>query len=240
MSAPAKYGTLLQGANGGLRIWKHPEPGRLYVIGSDTSAGVRDGDYSAAEVLDAETSEQVAEYHGLYQPTYWGYRCARLANYYNDAWLAFETQPSPHGLTAYEAAANYGCTSLWVQRRYDALEGKYITRKGWVRSQGTTMHLIHRGRDALVEGTVIRSEKLLEEMQALRLEDGKPKSSLHDDLLIAYCIALFVRDDAWHKGAVTVDRRAPADEADAYWQRQDELDTPAASLPDDRYDWSAL
>jgi hypothetical protein len=87
----------------------------------------------------------------------------------------------------------------------------------------------------LTEGAPIRSEPLLDEMAACKLAanatrdlenfgalTGKIKRGEHDDRVIAYGIALMIRDDAWQKGEIKPKPRLVADLADAYWQQQEE------------------
>lgn len=228
------HGEMLQGPYGGLRIWKHPEKTSRpvpYVIGADTSAGLKDGDFSCAQVLAASSGEQVAEYRGKYLPTQFGYICARLATYYNDAMLGFETHPSPHGLNAFEAAWRYGYRNLFVQSKKDLITEEVSVRKGIVRTPHSTLWFLNRARDAIREGCVIRSDRLIEEMKAMRLEEGKPKSSTFDDALMAYCFALHVRDDVWAKGEIEPEKVRPLDLADVYWQREEEREAAEAAGP---------
>ena len=53
--------------NNRMWLWKDPEPGKIYVLGADTSLG-RDLDYSAFVILDAYTGEQVAEFYSNRTP----------------------------------------------------------------------------------------------------------------------------------------------------------------------------
>mgnify|MGYP001557891227 CR=1 FL=1 len=233
------HGQLLESANGGLRIWRHPWKGGQFVVGVDTAEGVRDGDYSCACVLEAESMEQVAEWHCHMRPTQWGYACARLGWHYNEAPIAFETHPSPYGLEAFNSCERYGYQRMWVQRVYDALEARWTTKKGWRRAANSTAGLLNRVRDALVEQIPIRSEPLLDEMAACRLDAsdvgasrtdfgairGKIKRGDHDDRIIAYGIALLVRDDSWSRGEIKPAARPVEDLADLYWQRQAALES---------------
>lgn len=233
-----RYGRLVDDANGGLRIWKRPEKGRQYVIGSDTAQGVRGGDYSAAEVLDAETMEQCAEWHCHKRPLQWGYACARLGYYYNEAPIGFETHPSPYGLEALRGAQAYGYPRIWVHRTYDQLEQRHVTHLGWRRAANSTALLLGRVRRAINEGCPIHSEDLLDEMAAFKLASDQIQQGLvdagritekikrgdHDDRVFAYGIALLIRDDAWEKGEVTSQEPPIEDQADLFWRRRRQMD----------------
>lgn len=250
-------GRLVEDSNGGLQIWRMPEKGRTYSIGVDTAEGVRGGDYSVAEVLDMETMEQCAVWHCQMRPSAWGYACARLGAFYNLAPIAFETHPSPYGLAAFDACERYGYEKLWMQRSYDELEQRWSLKKGWRRSAGSTSVLMDRVREALVDGVAIHEEALLDECAAckLNLDPGKADGAKfgqitgsirrgeHDDRIIAYGIALLVRDDAWAKGEVTVAPRRIEDLADAYWQKrlEDGTEMAMATRPN-RYEepWNGI
>ena len=213
---------LAQNTSGGLNIWIQPIEGHTYSIGVDTSSGTRGGDFSAAEVVDVETCEQVAEWHGLYAPTLWGYSCSRLAWYYNTAWLAFETHPSPHGLAAHLAAERYHYPKVWIQERKNVFDGRLETKKGWRRMANDTPQLFNRARDALREGCQIHSSRLIKELLAMQLDDGELVSSEHDDCIVAYCIALCVRDDCYKKGLVAAKPVELGDLSDMYWKSKRE------------------
>jgi hypothetical protein len=221
-------GHMAEGQFGALSIWEQPMPGSQYVIGVDTSSGIREsvkeGDPSAACVLEMRTCRQVAEMHGYQDPTMWGWACARVAWYYNEAWLAIETQPSQHGLTAFLAAERYGYVRLCRQRKIESLRGQFVERRGWVRPARSSETLFNRVRTAQRESCIIRSHGLLDEMAAMRLEEGKFISDEHDDRLIAYAIALLARDQLFAEGEVVEERKPPRDLAELYWQAQAELD----------------
>lgn len=220
-------GQFITAGNGGLRIWRQPVPGKSYAIGVDSSAGLREGDYACAQVLDMENGEQVAEWHGHYRATIWGTCCARLGWHYNTAEVAIETHPSMYGLRAFDACYQYGYEKLWVQRRWDERESKYIAKKGWVRTPGSTVVMLERVRDMLARGAPIRSGELLDELGAICLDPvkGKIESNEHDDRVMAYAIAAIVVDDAWTSSTPEEEELPPArDMAEAYWRRQAELD----------------
>jgi len=219
-----RHGQHIQSPHGGLRIYCYPEPSRKYAIGVDTSAGIRDGDYSCAQVLAMDTGEQVAEWHGLYRATMWGTACARLGWFYNTAVIAFETHPSPHGLRAYDACHQYGYDNLWVQRKWDDRVGKFIAKKGWVRTPHSTLVMLERVRDAIARGARVHSEGLLDELAAITMnqEKGKVESTENDDRVMAYAIASIMVDDAWSAGEAEPDDKPPEDMAEAYWRRREE------------------
>lgn len=83
--------TLISRTDGLLKIFKPPQTGHVYVIGADTSEGLPGGDYSAAQVIDRSTWEQVAVFHGLLPPEVYGERLFWLGAYYRWCLLAVES-----------------------------------------------------------------------------------------------------------------------------------------------------
>lgn len=196
---------LMESPKGGLLIWEWPEPGKKYVVGVDSSSGVAGGDFSSAEVVEMESCAQVAEWHGLYDPTDWGRRCARLGWLYGDAVLAFETYPTAHGLSAARAAEAYGYLNLYRRQQLDQVTRKFTTHLGWHTHVQTKGLMVNRVRLALQEGHRIRSETLLRELRSMRLgeaEAGQREKIVapdHDDCHDAYAIALCVRDSLYQE-----------------------------------------
>lgn len=239
-------GVLAANPYGDLRVWELPDPELEYAIGVDTSSGLRasakEGDPSAAIVIEIRTCRQVAEMHGYREPREWGWACARLGWMFNGARVAIETHPSAHGLTAFMAAEQYGYPNLWRQPKWDSTSGRAIERKGWIRTPGSTEVLMDRVRTAMGEGCIIRSEGLLDELSAMRYEAGKFASDEHDDRIIAYAIALKVRDLAYEHGEVKERVKPIEDLADEYWRRQAALEQslqPASGV--DPYDtWNGV
>lgn len=221
-------GTWVDDEYGPLILWERPVPGYQYAVGVDTSSGIRasarENDPSAACVIELRSCRQVAEMHGYVDPTRWGFLCARLGWFYNVAPVAIETHPSPHGLTAYNAAERYGYPKLWAQEKEGTIERGMSTRKGWQRSAHSTLDLYNRIREALLEQCPIRSPALIDELSAVRLENGKPVSTLHDDRIIAYAIALKVRDAAYLRGEVETPKEPVRDLAQLWWERQAEME----------------
>uniref|UniRef100_A0A6H2A2H2 Putative terminase n=1 Tax=viral metagenome TaxID=1070528 RepID=A0A6H2A2H2_9ZZZZ len=83
-------GKLRRGEGDYLHIWDEPAVGRDYVIGADTAEGLKDGDYSAAAVLDSDTKRLVATWHGHVEPDEYAVHLDRVGRYYNSALLAVE------------------------------------------------------------------------------------------------------------------------------------------------------
>lgn len=86
-------------AQGPLSVWKTPEQGHVYAIGSDVAEGLEGGAYSTGEVLDVGDGEQVAEWHGHIAPDLLSDVLMLLSDWYNFAIIIPESWPGPGAVT---------------------------------------------------------------------------------------------------------------------------------------------
>lgn len=84
---------------GPLRVWRLPERGHVYFIGSDVAEGLEGGAYSTGEVLDVGDGEQVAEWHGHIAPDLLAGVLMLLSDWYNFALIDPESWPGPGAVT---------------------------------------------------------------------------------------------------------------------------------------------
>jgi hypothetical protein len=72
---------------GYLEVWQRPERGHRYCIGADVAEGLQkeETDESTADVLDLETWEHVASYHGKPDPRSFAFDLYNLSEWYNRA-----------------------------------------------------------------------------------------------------------------------------------------------------------
>lgn len=204
---------------GGLRIWQMPEPGRKYVVGADTGGGSRKGDFGAACVVEGESCALVARWYEICSPNLWGPRCAMLAAFFNDALLAFETMPSAHGTTAAMEAIRFGYRNLYRRTTTDRTTRKTSEILGWHTNSTTKPPMIDRAKRALDEGSEIPCEDLLLQLRSrFRNDRGEMDGPGHDDLIMAWAIALLVRDQSWVAGKMRRDEKEPTAPNDRYWE----------------------
>jgi len=186
--------------DGALRVFKEPEEGRRYVIGADVGSGVavnKVGDYSSADVLDAETGEQVAHYHTHIEPDVFGQELFLLGNWYNGALLAVEVEN--HGLAVINVLRDLGYPMLYRRRVFDKINNDWVNKLGWSTNQKTKKFIIDGLRAAFRNGEVTVNHKgTLEEMLSfVRLSDKNDKMGAvpgaFDDQVISLAIAEQVR-----------------------------------------------
>jgi hypothetical protein len=217
-------GARVKASNGGLRIYREPEEGRRYVVGIDSSEGIRGGDYASACVLDLETCEDVAWYYGHYDPTDWGRMNCRLGFLYNTACLGFETAQSTHGSTAAQQAVSLKYPNLYLRRRMDTVSRQWTEKLGWETKEGTRRQALDRGRKALGDGTRINCPGLLQELREAQVVEGgtlrnKIAFKHHDDRAMSWCIGLCVRDDLYVAGTVPKEpEERVTDPSELHWR----------------------
>jgi hypothetical protein len=217
--APSNRGTL--------NVWQVPIPGRDVIIGSDTAGGGASGDYSVACVIDAETCALLALWRDHLSPMPWGRAVARLGWYYNEGFLAFETGVSSHGLAACHAAIAAGYRRIFKTQNVRRADMPQSEQLGWPTNSTTKPLMIARVQEALEQNLDIPSEDLLRELSEQRYADTgtvrKVVPEKHDDMMMAYAVALCVRDRAWTAGLVHAAKaNVVMDESARYWAAAEE------------------
>ena len=178
--------------NGALQVWLEPEPGRHYILGADVAEGISGGDYSAAEVIDAETGLQCAEMQAKWPMQPFAEEVARLGKRYNRALLAIERNNHGHTvLNVLQQQIEYP----EIYRHKDAVDG--VLRAGWPMNAKTKPEAITAlAKMIQVAPSVFVSRRLLEECRVFEYgKDGEmaARKGTHDDLVIAMAIAQAVR-----------------------------------------------
>lgn len=215
--------------HGPLRIWKQPDPGRVYVIGVDVAEGVAGGDNSVAAVLDAETMEQCAEWCGNIEPYEFAEEVVNLAKWYGDALTAIEI--NNHGLAVVNRVRDLGYWNLYNRRQFDTVQRAWVNRLGWQTSVRTKPLLIDHARNVLREGeAVIYSMDLAEEMSTYVLDDAgraNAQAGKHDDRVMAWMIALQCREMVFEAGLHLSEKKKSSPDA-WVWDKVRQLDKDAA------------
>src|SRR5262252_191190 len=126
---------------GPLSVWRRPvrdrsdpETGRevkghRYVISVDASSG-RGEDYSAVQVIDVETFEQVAEWQGKQETGIVADQVYRIGRLYNDAIVVCELTGG-WGLAIDQVLKRYAYPRLYTRRVIDRLSQRWTDRTGF-------------------------------------------------------------------------------------------------------------
>jgi len=170
-------------------IFAPPREGREYVIGVDAAEGGVDGDYCVAEVADRGTGLQCAELRGHFAPLEFARRIIALAEKYNGALVAVERNAIGSTVIAHLERERYGNMFSWS-------DGK----SGYPTHPGTRPALVdHLAACFAHEPEMVSSPVLLREMRSfVRGRNGTPAAApgAHDDCVLAWAIALKVREES--------------------------------------------
>jgi hypothetical protein len=172
--------------NGEVEIWSPPLQGKEYLVAVDPAGGGSEGDYSAAQVLEIESSLQCAEFAGHAGGLELARLVAGLAERYNRAWLVVERNNHGSGVLAYlESPCGY-------ERVY-----RQGGQAGWLTTSVSRPAALGRLGAALVDAPgLFRSRRLLGECRTfVRMPNGSSgaRAGTHDDLVLAMAIGLGAR-----------------------------------------------
>jgi hypothetical protein len=208
-----------RGVDQNLWIWESADYAREYVITADVARG--DGkDFSTAHVIDIESNTQVAEFKGQLPPKEFGYFLVGLAAEYNNAMLCPEN--ANIGWATIDAIRERGYRNLYHSPKSDKLtaesylqtyEGNSEMVPGFTMSMRTRPLIINKFREFIGDRSVtIRSRRLLEEMRVFIWKNGRPEAQVgyNDDLIMAFGIAMFLRDTSLKFQQESLDRAKAA------------------------------
>ena len=199
-----------RGMDKNLWLWEYPDRTHTYVIAADVARG--DGqDYSACHVLDisCEKPVQVAEYKGKMSTKDFGDFLVALATEYNSCLLVVERENVGWGTIQEVIDREYPNTFYssadlkYVEVRRQLTNNWSSEDKKLVPGFSTNIktrpliidNMEHYMRQMAIE---IRSKRTLAELETFIWKNGKAiaMEGYNDDLVMALCIALWVRDTA--------------------------------------------
>ncbi|WP_446745015.1 terminase [Silvibacterium acidisoli] len=173
---------------GQLQIWYPPVPGRKYLVAVDPAGGGSEGDYSAVQVIELETSLQCAEIRSKIGGLDLAQEVAKLAAEYNQALVVVERNNHGTGILAY----------LTGVCRYMHLYGQG-GQQGWLTSTLSRPRMIGLLGAALVESPrIFSSSRLLRECRTfVRHRNGNIAAQFgeHDDCVMSMAMAIAVRSE---------------------------------------------
>lgn len=177
-----------------LRIGQGPEPGHTYVMGVDTSSGEA-GDFSAVEVFDLNTQEQVAELQLRTLPKIFAQMVDFIGRWYNNAFCVVER--TGIGVAICQELSD----SLMYQNLYRRPKKNAFNKSSKYGDVGfntsvSTKPMLNKALTDNVgkEGFLIRSNRLVKEMTIyVHLKSGRtgaePGKGNTDDLVMATGLA---------------------------------------------------
>jgi len=193
-----------RGVDSNLWIWEYPDYSRDYILVADVARG-DSADYSAFHIFDIERLVQVAEYKGKLPPKEFASLLYGIGAEYNRALLVVENASVGWATLEELLAKNY--PNLYYSTRNDQLDIDTYFNKvekgdnvpGFTTTAKTRPLIIAKGTEFFRDKSVtIRSKRLLEEIRVFVWRNGKPQSQpgYNDDLVVTYCIGMYVRDTA--------------------------------------------
>ena len=198
-----------RGSDGSLWIWEYPDYSRDYIVVADVARG--DGaDFSTFHIIDIETVTQVAEYKGQVGVKEFGNMLVNIANEYNEALLVIEN--ANIGWAAIQPAIDRGYRNLYYTYKHEGVVDPEVQlRKGYDMKDKSQMvpgfTTSSRTRPLLVskldiyfreKACIVRSKRLIDELFVFIWKGSRPEAQqgYNDDLVMAYAIAMYVRDTA--------------------------------------------
>jgi hypothetical protein len=194
---------------GGWWIWKAPVRensdkdirAHRYVAAVDVSSGTAN-DYSAIQVVDVDSFEQVAEYQGMLDPDLLALEAARIGWIYNTALIAPEITGG-FGTSVVRKLEALKYRKVYTRRVEDRLSKKFTDVLGWDTQHASRMYMLDKLEEVLRERDFeLRSPRTLAELSSFVYPkkrgrgqfEMKPQAQpgANDDLVICLAIAVAV------------------------------------------------
>ena len=198
-----------RGMGGDYWIWEYPDYSKSYMVVADVARG-DSSDYSTFHVMETETVSQVAEFRGQPTTKEFGNMLVNVATEWNNAllvienanvgWAALQVAIDREYRNLYYTYRNDGVTDFDVAmtKGYD-LKDKSQMVPGFTTSSRTRPLLISKLDIYFREKEcTVRSKRLLDELFVFIWNGSKAEAQqgYNDDLVMAFAIALYVRDTA--------------------------------------------
>jgi hypothetical protein len=192
---------------GELTLYYKHDPGETYYIGADVSMGVRGGDWSVAQVMDAK-KRLVATYRAQIHPDYFAEVLNHLGYFYNTAKVVVES--NNHGiLTCSRLGKDYAYPNFYTEISVDKLTERETVKLGFHTTVKTKPLVIDQLRAALREGEIEIHDKITirELMTYIVTESGnmEAEQGCHDDCVMSLAFANHVHEGRFTPIEVTDD-----------------------------------
>lgn len=185
---------------GNLYIYDYPAWEEPYVIGADVSLGVGQ-DYSAAVVMNNKY-EIVAHYrNNRIDPSLWGELLFYLGRYYNNAFLAVESNSM--GIATLQKLDSMGYVNLYRQTKVANVSNEEGERLGFRTTSATKPAIIGNLKNLIEnEDIMIPSGQVIQELKDyIATDTGKTEAApgCYDDSVIALSICAEVLRTHWDR-----------------------------------------
>ena len=185
---------------GNLQIYDYPQWEEPYVIGADVSLGVGQ-DYSSAVVMNNK-HEVVALYrNNRIDPSLWGELLFYLGRYYNNAFLAVESNSM--GIATLQKLDSMGYVNLYRQTKVANVSNEEGERLGFRTTSATKPAIIGNLKNLIDnEGIMIPSPVMIQELKDyISTDTGKTEAApgCYDDTVISLAICTEVLRTHWDR-----------------------------------------
>ena len=185
---------------GNLYIYEYPQWEEPYIIGADVALGVGQ-DYSAAIVMNNKY-QIVAHYrNNRIDPAYWGELLFYLGRYYNNAFLAVESNSM--GIATLQKLDQMGYVNLYKQTKMANVSNEEGERLGFRTTSATKPAIIGNLKNLIEnEEILIPSAQIIQELKDyVSTETGKTEAApgCYDDSVIALAICAEVLRTHWDR-----------------------------------------
>ena len=185
---------------GNLYIYDYPQWDEPYVIGADVALGVGQ-DYSAAVVMN-NRYEIVAHYrNNRIDPSLWGELLFYLGRYYNNAFLAVESNSM--GIATLQKLDSMGYVNLYRQTKVANVSNEEGERLGFRTTSATKPAIIGNLKNLIEnEEVLIPSPQIIQELKDyIATDTGKTEAApgCYDDSVIALSICSEVLRTHWDR-----------------------------------------
>ncbi|MDG1950438.1 MAG: terminase family protein [bacterium] len=190
-------------------IYEAPQRQAHYIVACDVA--YKGDDYSTIQVIDVDTLNQCAEYQGKCDPDVFAYYIEKIAKYYNQAYVVVEA--NNHGLvTCFELRNQIKYPRLFESKSTKDIHVRWIDYKvkqgdgvpGFQTTAQSRPGVVNAMREAFRETTAtVNSVRLIGEMETFirnLKKNGREEAEkgYHDDLIMAYGIALYIRQTEYY------------------------------------------
>ena len=185
---------------GNLQIYDYPQWEEPYVIGADVALGVGQ-DYSAAVVMNNKHQVVALYRNNRIDPSLWGELLFYLGRYYNNAFLAVESNSM--GIATLQKLDSMGYVNLYRQTKIANVSNEESERLGFKTTSATKPAIIGNLKNLIDnEGIMIPSPHMIQELKDFITTDtGKTEAApgCHDDSVIALAICAEVLRTHWDR-----------------------------------------
>lgn len=194
---PPQYTKMLFGEQwedrrgGPLHVFEEWHPGESYIIGADSSMGIRGGDPSFAVVLDSQ-KRVVATYQDYVHPDHFATILTSLGYLYNTAFLIVES--NAHGLlVCTRIFKDNSYANFYTEQHLDKMADQWTTKLGFTTTPKSKPLVIDKLRAEIRDDKIkINCRRLVKDLKGfVATPEGKYEADggSHDDGVIALALA---------------------------------------------------